>query len=136
MHGILLLSVLNIASSYADNVERPLDGADDTPDTLQWWIGEQTWRIRTYALDHDIHPHSVARTGPEVLELAKQNNAKHYSEVTAVQHVLNFKDCGDADEVANVLGDAGLPNRLELAAGRFAFWKPDDAVYWSKSVPK
>jgi hypothetical protein len=136
VQGTLLLAILTVKSSYTGEVERPLDGPDDVPDTLQWWIGEQTWRIRTYALDHDIHTHSVARTGPEVLELAKQNNAKHYAEVTAAQHVLHFRDCADPDDAATVLGAAGLDNRLEVAAGRFAFWKPDDTRYRTRSRPK
>ena len=136
MRGTLLLAILTVKSSYAGEVERPLDGPDDVPDTLQWWIGEQTWRIRTYALDHDIHTHSVARTGPEVLELAQQNNAKHYAEVTAAQHVLHFRDCADPDDVATVLSAAGLDSRLDVAASRFAFWKPDDAWYRTQSTPK
>lgn len=136
MQGTLLLAILAVKSSYAGEVERRLDGPDDVPDTLQWWIGEQTWRIRTYALDHDIHTHSVARTGPEVLELAKQSNVKHYAEVTAAQHVLHFHDCADPDEAATVLSAAGLDNRLEVAAGRFAFWKSDDARYRTQSMPK
>jgi len=134
--GTLVLAILKVTSSYARNIERPVEGADDVPDTLQWWIGEQTWRIRTYGLDHDIHSHSIARTGSEVLDVALQNNAKHYASVTKVQHVLEFADCNDPVEVAKVFGDAGLPARLEVAAGRFAFWKPDNLKYRSHTAPR
>lgn len=136
MRGTLLLAILTVKGSYADSVEWPRDGPGDVPDTLQWWIGEQAWRIRTYAIDHDIHTHRCARTGPDVLDVAMQNNATHFAHVTACQHLLRFDDCGSAYEVADVLARAGLPNRLEIAAGRFAFWKPDDVRYRTRSTPK
>jgi hypothetical protein len=136
MQGTILLAILNVTSSYSRNVERAVEGGADVPDTVQWWIGEQTWRIRTFGLDHDIHPHMIAGTGPELLEFALQNNAKHYAELTAAQHVLRLVDCTDPVEVAKVCAGAGLPPRLEVAAGRFAFWKPDDAKYRSQTQPK
>jgi len=53
MRGILLLAVLSVKSSYSREEETPLESAEDTPDTLQWWFGEGgCWRIRTYTLDH------------------------------------------------------------------------------------
>jgi len=56
MRGILVLAVLTIKSSYSQNVELAVAHAGDAPDTVQWWIGEGgCWRLRTYAIDHDIH---------------------------------------------------------------------------------
>lgn len=78
MRGTLLLAVLNIQSSYSRNIEESFDGSSGVPDTLQWWITpESAWRIKTYALDHDIHTHSVAAQ-PDFIELARSNNRKHY----------------------------------------------------------
>ena len=54
--GTLIIGVLTVESSYAQNSERPSRGV---PDTVQFWIDPGgAWRIRTYAIDHDIHPHS------------------------------------------------------------------------------
>jgi len=136
MRGTLLLTILNIRSSYARNIEEPLDAAGGVPDTLQWWITpESAWRIKTFALDHDIHTHAVA-TRPGLLELAQANNRKHYEGLIEAEHVLVFTNCSDAAEVATVCSGAGLDPRVEVAAGRFGFWKPDDARYWSQSTPE
>jgi len=122
MQGTLVLAVLNVKSSYLRDVEKSLEGEDDIPDTLQWWIGpENAWRIKTFALDHDIHVYSVGPGSAELVELTQENNAKHYGEVIACQHILAFKDCEDAKEVRRVFKKTGLSPRLEVATGRFAF---------------
>ncbi|RYD35914.1 MAG: hypothetical protein EOP85_18640, partial [Verrucomicrobiaceae bacterium] len=63
----LILAVLNIESSYLDNLERP---AGDARDTVQFWFAPDTqWRIKTYAIDHDIHIHPVVTAeGEEALD--------------------------------------------------------------------
>src|SRR5262245_21305082 len=59
--GTLIIGILTIESSYAQNTERPSRGV---PDTLQFWIApDRAWRIRTYATDHDIHPYSLGDLG-------------------------------------------------------------------------
>src|SRR5438105_11779759 len=72
----------------------------------------------------------------ELVELAKENNAKHYGEVIACQHILSFKDCEDTKEARRVFKKTNLFPRLEIAAGRFAFWRPDDAKYRTQSQPE
>ncbi len=135
MQGTLIIAVLSIRGSYSRNVEEPV-GEGDIPDTLQWWISsERAWRIRTYALDHDIHTHAIARGGREVIQTALADTLKHYGDVVYVQYVVEFQDCTDADEVRRVFEQARLAPRLEVAAGRFAFWKPDDARYRTQSAP-
>jgi len=139
MRGTLVLAILNVKSSYLQNVEEPLKGKRDVPDSLQWWIPpgpKSAWRIKTFAMDHDIHIYSIGRSNRELVELAQENNLKHYGEVIAVQHVLEFADCTDAKEVRQVFKTAGLPPRLEVAEGRFAFWKPDAAKYRTQSQPE
>ena len=135
MQGTLVLAILNVRSSYLANTEEEV-GDGDVPDTLQWWLGDEAWRIKTFAVDHDIHTYSCGPNKPGLLELAQQNNLKHYGDVIAAQHVLEFVDCADAENVTAVLASAGLANRLEVAAPNFAFWKPDEARYRSQSTPK
>src|SRR5216684_2122170 len=54
---ILVLALLTVESSYTQNIERP---ASKTPDTLQFWIApDGTWRIKTYAIDEDVHIHRL-----------------------------------------------------------------------------
>lgn len=136
MDGTLLLAILSIRSSYARNIEETL-GEGDVPDTLQWWISPlASWRIRTYAIDHDIHTHTLSGPHSNLLELARAQTLKHYGDIIIAQHEIEFADCTDQELVESALRKAGLTPHLEVAPGRFAFWKPDDARYHSQSVPK
>jgi hypothetical protein len=73
MRGILVLAVLTIKSSYSQNVELAVSDADDVPDTIQWWLGVGgCWRLRTYAIDHDMHSYKIGNSSQTTLELAKQ----------------------------------------------------------------
>ncbi|MFZ0960502.1 MAG: hypothetical protein WAO35_06315 [Terriglobia bacterium] len=137
MRGILVLAILTVKSSYSRNIEIALQGADDIPDTLQWWFGGGgCWRIRTYAIDHDIHTFKIANSPQTTLELATKNNLKNYGDVMKAQHVIHFVNCTDSSELHAEFGQIGLAPRIEINPGRFAFWKPDEAVYLTKSTPK
>jgi hypothetical protein len=137
MQGTLILAVLDVKSSFIEEVEKPLENADDVPDTLQWWLAPgNAWRIKTFALDHDIHVYSVGAGTDGLIELAQSNNRKHYGDVITCEHVLRFLDCMNANDVQQVFKRVGLPPRLEVAEGRFAFWKPDEAKYRTQSQPK
>jgi hypothetical protein len=131
----LIVAVLTVRSSYLRNHAEPCPpGA--APDTLQWWIAaEQAWRIKTFALDHDIHTYS-APARPGLIELAQANNNKHYGDIIASQRVIELSDCTDQAAVADELRCNGLDGWLEVAEGRFAFWKPDDAEYRTQSRPE
>jgi len=136
MRGTLLLAILSTKSSYLREVEEPAGGPTDVPDTLQWWIGRDvTWRIRTYALDHDIHTYEM-RYPTDPVRLAQANNEKNYGDVIARQFRFDFVDCTDRNETDAAFKQANLEPRLEVAADRFAFWKPDDAKYRTQSTPK
>jgi hypothetical protein len=137
MRGILLLAVLNIMGSYSREVENPLESADDIPDTLQWWFGESgCWRIRTYALDHDVHAFQIGNSLRTTLELAEKNNRDNYGDIIATQHVIHFVNCANRVELEAEFGRIGLVPRLQFDLSRFVFWKPDDAEYLTKSSPK
>jgi|HubBroStandDraft_4_1064222.scaffolds.fasta_scaffold694388_1 hypothetical protein len=136
MRGILLLAILSIKSSYSQKEEMPLERTDDIPDTLQWWFGESgCWRIRTYALDHDVHAFKIGNSVHTTLDLAKKNNQDNYGDVIAAQHVIHFVDCSARGESEAEFGRIGLVSRLQFDLSRFVFWKPDDAEYLTKSLP-
>jgi hypothetical protein len=136
MQGILLLAILSVRSSYARDIEEPIEG-DQPPDTVQWWISPTgTWRIRTYALDHDIHTHSIADTC-DLLELARDTTLNHYSDVLWQQHEIALNDTSDHVATSSAFRAAGLdPTGVEIAPDRFVFWKPDDVKYRSQSTPR
>jgi hypothetical protein len=99
--------------SYSRNVELPVEDADDVPDTVQWWFGGGgRWRLRTYAIDHDIHTYKI---GNHTLELAQANNQKHYGEIIRAQYVIHFVNCADTSELAAEFGRIGLCPRLEIS---------------------
>ena len=135
--GTLIIGILTIESSYAQNTERPSRGV---PDTLQFWIGPgSAWRIRTYATDHDIHPHSLGdleKMKDRPIEFARDHIKKHYGDVLASTVVLEFPDTRDTDAVRKVLMQHKLKGSLEVAKIGFAFWNPDDGHYKSQTKPK
>jgi hypothetical protein len=137
MKGSLLLTILTVKASYARDVEQPLANLADVPDTLQWWLADTgVWRIRTYALDHDIHTYHIGGRTGDSLHLARTLNRRHYDAITADEHLVTFADCSDPAEVDARFHSIGLPPRLEIAPRRFAFWKPDDAAYRTQTVPR
>ena len=70
------------------------------------------------------------------MALARSNSLENYGDVIASQHVLELPDCTAPAEVARAFARIGLAPRLEVAAGRFAFWKPDDGECRSQSRPR
>lgn len=137
MRGTLVLAVLKIKSSYSQNVELAVAEAGDVPDTVQWWLGRGgCWRLRTYAIDHDIHAYKIGNSSQATLELAQTNNQKTFGDVIKAHHVIHFVNCADPSELAAEFERIGLCPRLEISPGRFAFWKPDEATYSTKSTPE
>jgi hypothetical protein len=137
MRGILVLAILSIKSNYPLELEFPLEDEADVPDTLQWWFGDGgCWRIRTYAMDHDIHVHKIGESPQTTLNLAIENNLKHYGDVIKVQRVIRFVNCAERPELEAKFQQVGLIPRIQIDPGGFAFWKPDEAEYSTKSTPK
>lgn len=129
--GVLLLAVLTIASSYLDDAEGEAAGS---PDTLQFFFGNDTWRIRTYAMDHDIHVHKIG--GAFSIEAAEANIRSFYAEVIGTVHRLEFDDVGDAAAVDAVLKRNDLAGALESNTAGITFYNPDGGEYRTKSEPK
>lgn len=135
--GTLVIGILTIESSYAQNVERPARGV---PDTLQFWLGPSgAWRIRTYATDHDIHPHSLGaldKMKEQPVEFAREQIKKYYGDVLASVVVLEFADTSNSAAVRQLLAERMLKGSLEVPRVGFAFWNPDNGVYSSRTTPK
>jgi hypothetical protein len=135
MRGHLILAILSIQGSFSENFERPLEGPEDIPDTLQWWLSEdRSWRIRTFAADHDIHVYSIESTD-NMIHVATQNNLKNYRDIIAFQYnILNIDTSKDASFQQLFLA-SGLPFRVVNKSPDFLFWRPDDGAYITKSRP-
>src|SRR4051812_9427979 len=89
----LILAILTVESSYLQEVEHP---AKTVPDTVQFWFApDSQWRIKTFAIDHDIHVHRIGATNTTdrlTTEFAENNIQKAYGDVTAAVLVLEFPD--------------------------------------------
>jgi len=130
----LLVFQLAVQSSYAENVERDAEG--DRFDTIQWWFShDETWRIKTYAIDQDIHTHRIA--GPVEEQVAMENTMEHYEDVVARAFVLEFDDLNDEREVSEAMENFGGAPSLEISrnGNHFAFWNPSRLKYMSRTTP-
>src|SRR4051812_39670867 len=106
---VLVLALLTTESSYKSEIERPATGVADT---AQFWFGaEAPWRIRTYAIDHDIHIYSLGAR-PDGTSFtpseAVAHIQKHYGEVLEKQYVITFKDPENPQAANRVLEAHGL----------------------------
>ncbi len=128
---ILVVALLSTESSYKSEIERP---ATSLEDTIQFAIAAEPWRIRTYAIDHDIHIYAIGAR----LEVrsAEAHIDKHYGDILKKRYTLKFKNPKDSKEVARVLMDAGLKGTLVVAPAGFAFYNPDRQQYRTQSEPK
>lgn len=135
MQGTLLIAILTVRSSYRQNVEEAT--VPGLPaDTLQWWIsGEQAFRIRTFALDHDIRVMMTGALGEDMVAKCLANNRRHYGDVIFREELIEFSDCLDQDEVASKLAALDLSESLRVEKGAFAFWSPNGEHYWNQSAP-
>ena len=128
---ILVLALLTTESSYAQEVERP---ATKVPDTIQFWFAPSAhWRIRTYAIDHDIHTYTLGSLTPDE---AVAHTQKHYSDIVSSLVVLTFHDPTDKEEIQQVLAEHKLTGTLEVGKSGVAFYNPDKGEYRTKSHPK
>ena len=133
----LVVCILTTESSYARNVER---AATVTPDTIQFGLSpDSQWRIRTFAIDHDIHTYKIgARSdGSRITpEEAAAHIAKHYTDITLKTVVLRIHDPTNKEEARRVLDEHGLAGVLEVGGNGATFYNPDKGDYRSKSRPR
>ncbi len=130
--AVLIVARLTVSSSYGQNVEQP---AGERFDTVQFYLsgaGEAACRVRTFALDHDIHVHRIGWPPDRAHELARAHLDRVYGEVLASVDTIGLPRRSTQD-----LRDTGITvGELEVAAqGGFAFWNPDGARYATRSEP-
>jgi hypothetical protein len=134
--GTLIIFTLTVESSYAQGVERP---ASKRFDTVQWWIGASgAWRIKTYAIDSDIHPYRIdtKASRDELTQLALANTQKTYGDVIAKKHVIEIPHRASLESIRPLLREAGLRELAEWVTPGYLLWLPDDSHYATKTKPK
>ena len=133
----LIIALLTVESSYLEEVERP---AKNVPDTVQFWFApESQWRIKTFAIDHDIHVHriGISKEGARLTPAFATNNIKKsYGDVTANIVTLEFRDPKNKADAERVLKEHNLNGTLEAVKDGYYFYNPDGGEYRTKSKPK
>ncbi|MEO5913014.1 MAG: hypothetical protein ABIS50_02195 [Luteolibacter sp.] len=133
----LVLAILTVESSYLQEVEHP---AKIVPDTVQFWFApECQWRIKTFAIDHDIHVHQIRvddKSARLTTEFAQNNIKKSYGDVTDTVLVLEFPDPKNDADVQRILRENKVTGKLEAVKEGYYFYNPDRGEYRTKSKPK
>lgn len=131
MDTLLVLFILAIKSSYSRNLE--VEATDGEFDTVQFFFGGgDSWRIKTYAMDQDVHVWNIGNV-EDLVALARANTQKHYGDVLAQAYILR-SDCG-VEGIHAELANRGLDAHLEMSSAGFVFWAPEGTSYRSKSRP-
>jgi hypothetical protein len=130
--GLLIVARLTVRSSYAQNVEHP---AAEGFDTVQFYLpgaGDAIYRIRTFAVDHDIHVQRAGRPAAQPEGFVQAHLDRVYGDVLATVDTVALRHLSTQDLV-----DAGITSgELEIVPdGGHAFWNPDGARYRTKSEP-
>jgi hypothetical protein len=129
----LVIGSLTIASSRADELERPASG---TPDTVQFWITpSRRWKVRTFAVDHEVLAWDLGDLGSardRPTEFALQHITTNYADVLASSQVVEISDPRDITVATRALAEHGLDGvlqRCEAADAEIWLWSPDGATY-------
>jgi hypothetical protein len=131
METVLVVFFLAVKSSYAQNLE--VDASDEEFDTVQFYYGGvDCWRIKTYAVDHDVHAWNIGKAA-DLVTLARANTQKHYGDVLTEGYIL--KSDSGLDGIRHELAERGLDSHLEVSSAGFVFWAPEGSSYRSKSTP-
>lgn len=129
---MLIVARLTVRSSYADNREEPA-GADC--DTVQFYVpagGGPIFRVRTFALDRDIHIHRIDGWPDDPASTIRAHLLRTYKDVTASITDVPLRQLSTQD-----LTDAGLSTGRLVAEPElgFAFWSPGGEHYATISQP-
>jgi hypothetical protein len=133
MKTVLVIFFLSVQSSYSGNTE--VAATPISFDTVQFYASNgSAWRIKTYARDEDVHIWSIGSNVDDIINLAKENTAKHYGDVLAEGYVIETSD--GLEGVKRELFSRGLDDHLERLPSGAVFWSPLGTRYRSKSVPE
>jgi len=132
---MLIVGQLKTKGSYAKDIEYP---ADEHFDTCQFFFdADSLWRIRTFAVDHDIHIHRVEGEGDATskAEFAREHLESTYGDILARILTLDA-DTATPDLALNArLAAQSLQGHVVKTPHGFLFWNPDDAAYRTQSTP-
>jgi hypothetical protein len=135
MELLLVIFMLKVESSYLQNVERA--SSLGSTDTVQFVLADgHAWRIKTFAIDHDVHVWNIGPMPAErLVALARSNTAKNYGDVLGRTIVVKSSD--GFDGLKAELSRYGLPANLEISkSGSFAFWTQEAGLYETRSTPQ
>ncbi|KXI30847.1 hypothetical protein [Paraglaciecola hydrolytica] len=133
MEIVLIIFVLTIKGSYAENVEAPADGYN--ADTVQFFIeSNQAWRIKTFAIDQDVHVYSLGIPNETIEEKVIASTERSYRDVLAKKYIIRSK--AGIDGIKVELKKLNLSQDLEISNNGFAFWVPANTQYRTKTKPK
>lgn len=131
----LMVFKLSVQSSYAEDTEHEADA--EHFDTVQWWLADEaTWRIRTYAIDSDIHLYTMEGNIAE--DVARDNTLKNYADITAEYFLVDLPDLADTAAVEAAMhahGGAAALERARNGAG-FAIWNPLGVHFVTRTRPE
>jgi hypothetical protein len=130
--SVLIVGRLRVRSTYGQNVEVP---ANDVFDPVQFYLpgaDDAFYRIRTFALDHDIHVHKIGQPSDQREGFARAHLHHVYGDVLAAVDTITLRRMATQDLI-----DSGITTgELEVVAeAGYAFWNPDGAHYATRSEP-
>ncbi len=129
---VLVIYFLSVRSSYARNEEFAARGPE--VDTVQFaWSAQGAWRIRTFAIDQDVHPWAFDMSLDELLRVERRT-PNHFGDVIRDRVFIDSTD-GLAG-VRRELRTRGLGAQLEVGSGGLVFWAPEGSTYRSRSTPE
>lgn len=130
----LIIFKLGIKSSFVQNKE---EKADKLFDTLQFWINKDSIiRIRTFAVDHDIHIHQVGLRGSikNTIQFLIESTEKHYEDIVQGKYFLNIEDAQDKNKIKAAFKAVKLKPNL-VVTPYSCYWNPDGMKYLNISKP-
>ncbi len=131
MPPLLIVAKLAIRSSYARNFEEPASDSFDTVQLYHRGPDAPAFRVRTFAVDHDIHVHGFAIPSEDPREVWLDHLHRIYGDALSTVHEVPLKT-----ETSQDLAEAGLlTGHLEGCDIGFAFWNPDGEKFCTKSAP-
>ncbi|HEY0686007.1 MAG TPA: hypothetical protein VGD45_26935 [Steroidobacter sp.] len=129
----LVIFFLTIQSSYSGNTEQP--ASDEAFDTVQFFQSDSgAWRIKTFAMDQDVHVWSLGGKVGDIVTVARSNTEKHYGDVLLEGYIS--KSSTGFDGLRQELESRGLSTHLEISDSGLVFWTPEGTRYRSKSKPR
>ena len=135
MKAQLIIFKLKVKSSYNQNIELP---ADSSFDTLQFFAQDKIiMRIKTFALDHDIHIHTIqlrGKTMDEMIDFLATSTNNHYGDIVDRELHLEIENPKEHEAIKAMFVKESLTPHIDTLPD-FIFWNPDNKKYRTQSKP-